>query len=360
MARTWRIGEVSRRTGLTPRTLRHYDDLGLLVPSGRTLGDYRIYDEDDLLRLLQIQNLKAIGLGLAEIAEALTDPSLDATATLNGHLARLEEQIAAEQQLAGRLRALAASQRRSWDDVMDAIALSRLHSHGDPMLRLRAALDPRGRETPELLRALAEESDPAVAEVLVWSLAQQPDAAAAALAALPSAAAELRRLLARLLGKLGAAAAVPQLIGLLDDPDARVATAAVGALGQLGAGAAASALVAQLGAGPIADADLIDALAAIGADAVEPLLAVIAEPEGPDRSAAFEALGRIGATLPSSHDRIAAALAAHATAGRRAERLATLVALASLGEPGRSVLAGLITDPDVAGIVARLLEAQPG
>mgnify|MGYP001412594870 CR=1 FL=1 len=36
MARTWRIGEVAERTGLTRRTLRHYDELGLLVPSART------------------------------------------------------------------------------------------------------------------------------------------------------------------------------------------------------------------------------------------------------------------------------------------------------------------------------------
>jgi DNA-binding transcriptional MerR regulator len=67
VGRTWRIGEVADRTGLTRRTLRHYDELGLLVPAGRSGGDYRLYDEDDLLRLLQIQNLKALGLSLPEI-----------------------------------------------------------------------------------------------------------------------------------------------------------------------------------------------------------------------------------------------------------------------------------------------------
>ena len=48
MARTWRIGEVAERTGLTRRTLRHYDDLGLLSASERSWGDYRLYTEADL------------------------------------------------------------------------------------------------------------------------------------------------------------------------------------------------------------------------------------------------------------------------------------------------------------------------
>lgn len=58
-----RIGEVARRTGLTTRTLRHYDELGLLVPSGRTEGDYRMYTLDDVQRLLAIQHLKSLGSG---------------------------------------------------------------------------------------------------------------------------------------------------------------------------------------------------------------------------------------------------------------------------------------------------------
>jgi DNA-binding transcriptional MerR regulator len=104
MSRTWRIGEVADRTGLTRRTLRHYDDLGLLVPATRSSGDYRLYDEDDLLRLLQIQNLKALGLSLPEIAAALADPDLDATTTLRSHLVQLEESVEAQRRLMDRLR----------------------------------------------------------------------------------------------------------------------------------------------------------------------------------------------------------------------------------------------------------------
>ena len=77
-----RIGEVARRTGLTHRTLRHYDDLGLLVPSGRSGGDYRLYAPEDLDRLLAIQHLKSLGMGLDEIGRALDDPGFDASQAL--------------------------------------------------------------------------------------------------------------------------------------------------------------------------------------------------------------------------------------------------------------------------------------
>ena len=83
-----RIGEVARRTGLTQRTLRHYDQLGLLVPGGRSDGDYRLYSRADLERLLEIQHLKSLGLSLAEVAEALDDPGADAATLLARHVAR--------------------------------------------------------------------------------------------------------------------------------------------------------------------------------------------------------------------------------------------------------------------------------
>ena len=82
MGRTWRIGEVADRTG--------YRDCATTQLGSAYGGDYRLYDEDDLLRLLQIQNLKALGLSLPEIADALADPDLDASTTLRSHLVQLE------------------------------------------------------------------------------------------------------------------------------------------------------------------------------------------------------------------------------------------------------------------------------
>ena len=270
MARTWRIGEVAERTGLTRRTLRHYDHLGLLTPSERSWGDYRLYVDADLLRLLQIQNLKALGLSLAEIGAALADPNLDASATLRSHLAHLEERIAGERALASRLRTLAGSAERSWDDVMDAIALTTRLAHPDPIVRLRAALQAPRRVSTELLDALVAEPDAAVQEVLIWALAQQPDAAEAALARLGDAHSP-RALLVRLLGKLGGPALVPTLVDLLTDPDRAVVVQAVHALAQSGDSRAAPRLVELLGTGSVPVADLVDAITPLGEAALEPL-----------------------------------------------------------------------------------------
>lgn len=55
------IGQLSARTGITIRTLRYYDKLGLLTPSDYKEGGHRLYNADDLSRLQQIQALKFIG-----------------------------------------------------------------------------------------------------------------------------------------------------------------------------------------------------------------------------------------------------------------------------------------------------------
>ncbi|MFM9924223.1 MerR family transcriptional regulator [Variovorax sp. H27-G14] len=66
-----KIGELARRTGLTVRALRHYDDIGLLAPSERSDGGYRLYDRKDVARLYRIQALRRLDLSLAEIQRLL-------------------------------------------------------------------------------------------------------------------------------------------------------------------------------------------------------------------------------------------------------------------------------------------------
>jgi DNA-binding transcriptional MerR regulator len=68
---TWSVGEVSGVTGVTVRTLHHYDHIGLLRPSGRTPSGYREYDDGDLDRLHRILAYRALGMGLAEISALL-------------------------------------------------------------------------------------------------------------------------------------------------------------------------------------------------------------------------------------------------------------------------------------------------
>ncbi|MBT2503390.1 MerR family transcriptional regulator [Curtobacterium sp. ISL-83] len=65
------IGELAERAGMSLRTIRHYDEVGLLVPSGRTAGGFRVYTEQDLERLLVIRRMKPLGFTLDEMAELL-------------------------------------------------------------------------------------------------------------------------------------------------------------------------------------------------------------------------------------------------------------------------------------------------
>lgn len=95
MARTYQIGELASRIGVSIRTLRHYDSIGLLRPSGRTDSGYRLYSEADVLRLQRILTLRYLGFSLREIAEALTLPGCDQVDMLRAQRgilrARIEE-----------------------------------------------------------------------------------------------------------------------------------------------------------------------------------------------------------------------------------------------------------------------------
>ena len=68
---TMHIGELAERTGLSTRTVRHYDDVGLLHPTGRSDGGFRLYTADDLERLLIIRRMKPLGFALEEMADVL-------------------------------------------------------------------------------------------------------------------------------------------------------------------------------------------------------------------------------------------------------------------------------------------------
>jgi DNA-binding transcriptional MerR regulator len=68
---TMHIGELAERTGLSNRTIRHYDEIGLLHPSGRTEGGFRLYTDTDLTRLLIIRRMKPLGFTLEQMAELL-------------------------------------------------------------------------------------------------------------------------------------------------------------------------------------------------------------------------------------------------------------------------------------------------
>jgi MerR family copper efflux transcriptional regulator len=66
------IGEVAARTELSLRSLRHWEDVGLLVPSGRTEGGFRLYTEHDVEKILVIRRMKPLGFTLEQMRDAMT------------------------------------------------------------------------------------------------------------------------------------------------------------------------------------------------------------------------------------------------------------------------------------------------
>jgi DNA-binding transcriptional MerR regulator len=103
------IHDVSRMTGLTSRTLRHYDAIGLLPPSSTSPSGMRSYDDDALVRLQRILVLRNLGLGLDAITQALDLDHPSTAAALREHVAQLETARArVDRQIAAVQRTLTA------------------------------------------------------------------------------------------------------------------------------------------------------------------------------------------------------------------------------------------------------------
>ncbi|HEX2026537.1 MAG TPA: MerR family transcriptional regulator [Nitriliruptorales bacterium] len=83
---SYQIGEVADRVGLSLRTVRYYEEVGLVEPSGRTPGGFRLYTDDDVARLHLIKRMKPLGFTLEEtrdllaVRDALHSGELDAAA----------------------------------------------------------------------------------------------------------------------------------------------------------------------------------------------------------------------------------------------------------------------------------------
>jgi DNA-binding transcriptional MerR regulator len=100
------VGEVARMSDLTVRTLHHYDEIGLLVPSERSETGYRLYTRDDLERLQEILVHRALGFPLDEVRRLLDDPAHDRVAALRRQRELLLTRTA---ELGGMLRAVEAA-----------------------------------------------------------------------------------------------------------------------------------------------------------------------------------------------------------------------------------------------------------
>ncbi|HVU52129.1 MAG TPA: MerR family transcriptional regulator [Polyangia bacterium] len=92
--RTYQVKEVAALAGVSVRALHHWDEIGLLVPRARTEAGYRLYDDEDLLRLQQILVGRELGLPLEEIRRSLDDPRFDRRAALRAQRRELETRAA--------------------------------------------------------------------------------------------------------------------------------------------------------------------------------------------------------------------------------------------------------------------------
>lgn len=87
------VGEVARLVGISVRTLHHYDEISLVVPSGRTPKGYRSYSASDVERLHQVLTYRELGFALNDIVALLDDPTVDAMAHLRRQRELLDARI---------------------------------------------------------------------------------------------------------------------------------------------------------------------------------------------------------------------------------------------------------------------------
>ncbi|ALS65742.1 MerR family transcriptional regulator [Pandoraea apista] len=101
-----KVGELAKRSGLTVRTLHHYDTLGLLTPSARSDAGYRLYDRSDIARLHQIQALRRFGMSLTDIGQWLANRDISLDTLIARQVDMLTQQIEDASRLRERLKRL--------------------------------------------------------------------------------------------------------------------------------------------------------------------------------------------------------------------------------------------------------------
>jgi MerR family copper efflux transcriptional regulator len=107
MSERMRIGDLTERAGVTPRTVRYYESIGLIPPGEREGNGQHYYTDETLARLRKIDQLKQLGLSLVEVRDVIdlyfTDPSgvrakQKVLAILRAHLAEVDQKVGALQQ----------------------------------------------------------------------------------------------------------------------------------------------------------------------------------------------------------------------------------------------------------------------
>ncbi|MEH6939196.1 MerR family transcriptional regulator [Bacillus sp. JJ664] len=146
---SWKIGELASQCGITVRTLHHYHQIGLLVPSEFTDAGHRLYTKADVSKLQQILSLKQLGLSLEEIFNILINPDYDPILVVQSQLDIINEQIKLKVKLRNELEQLKSimslNKNISADQILKIMELIRMNESNylKPELveKLRALLD---------------------------------------------------------------------------------------------------------------------------------------------------------------------------------------------------------------------------
>ncbi|AVM00854.1 MerR family transcriptional regulator [Gordonia iterans] len=261
------IGDVARQSGISARMLRHYDRIGLVVPSQRTPSGYREYSGADLERLVQVESLRTLGLSLAEIGEALEEPSFSPSGLLTDLVERTRQRIADEERLLSRLLDAQASGPADWSQLLRLVPLIRGITSDRPDSRQRSALAMNDDDAAHLARhlagALLDEAEPNAAGTLAWALRRAGDRGLDELsAALDSDDAAVRARAVAALARMDSPRATAILRAALAHADLGVAQRAALATAPRGIADAEPILVAMITAGEH-DVDAAEALGAL-------------------------------------------------------------------------------------------------
>ncbi|MGI5244884.1 HEAT repeat domain-containing protein [Dactylosporangium sp. CA-139066] len=261
------IGEVARRSGVSARMLRHYDSLGLVRPTGRTVGGYREYTVEDVRRIFYVEGLRSLGLSLRQIARTLDDPGFAPSTLVGDLIRRSEERLHREQELLERLRTVGAAEPAGWPDVARIVEL--LHGLASPNAARRqqavlASGEPTSVPADLIARAVLTESDPNVAGALRWALARAGGDVVPSLASgLTATDPEVRRRAVLALAELPDNEATARLTEALEDPDPTIRRPAALALAARGVTEAVPTLLAMVveGTNDVEAAELLGTLA---------------------------------------------------------------------------------------------------
>ena len=149
------IKDAARMVGLTPRTLRYYEGIGLLPKAERTSGNYRLFTVMDIIDLIRIKRLTGLGFSLQHVRDILDDPTgPNATAALEAHKQLLTQQIDELQE-----------KRAKIEEIQNAQAPLDVAIEFADLLRARAEMhhdreaEDRLKRELELLAAFANERD---------------------------------------------------------------------------------------------------------------------------------------------------------------------------------------------------------